>query len=126
VCSAYFCLYKSVILIFIDAVAAIELGSALADLRIKDSGHEDVHANEQLSGDVLASARGHRIEVQTSPTREIALCDGALVSHHTGAIDRDVVCGLLTECLRDVSFVLFTLYLLHACYRVSNFHLFSN
>jgi hypothetical protein len=43
------------------------------------------------------------------PTK-IAMCDVALVSRRTGAVDRDAVCGLLTECLQDVGSVLLTLY----------------
>jgi hypothetical protein len=79
-----------------------------------------------VNGGGSASARDSPDEVETAPTRDITVCDVALVSRRTGAIDYDVVCGLLTECLQDVSFVTFALHLLIAYYLVSNFHLFLN
>jgi hypothetical protein len=56
------------------------------------------------------------VEVETTPTHEIIVCDVALVSRCTMAIDRNAICNLLMECLQDVNFVPFTLYLLRACY----------
>jgi hypothetical protein len=50
-----FRLYKVVILIFVYAAVVIEPGSASADACMKDSGHEDVHANEKLITDGLAA-----------------------------------------------------------------------
>jgi hypothetical protein len=111
-----FHLYKVVILMFLDAAAMIELGSPSTDGSVKDSGHEDIHADEQLSADGSASARDPWVEVGTAPTHEVTMCDVALVSRRTRAIDRDVVYGLLTECLQDVSFVPFALYLFCTCY----------
>jgi hypothetical protein len=87
------------ILIFIVAAAVVELELASVDAHMKDSGRGDVHADEQLTVDGSASTRDPLVEVETAPTREITVCDVALVSRHTGAIDRDAVCGLLTECL---------------------------
>jgi hypothetical protein len=55
-CGVYFCLYKAIILIFIDAASAIESGSASTDAHAKDLGHKDVHADEQLGADGSASA----------------------------------------------------------------------
>jgi hypothetical protein len=51
-----FHLYKAVILMFIDAAAVIESESASVDMHAKDSGYEDVHADEQILVDCLASA----------------------------------------------------------------------
>jgi hypothetical protein len=51
-----FCLYKVVIFIFIDAIAVVDPGLALANARMKDLGHEDVDANETLTADGLAYA----------------------------------------------------------------------
>jgi hypothetical protein len=56
------------------------------------------------------------VEFETAPTRDITVCDVALMSRRTGAINRDVVYGLLMECLQDVRFVPFVLHLLAACY----------
>jgi hypothetical protein len=51
-----FHLYKAVILMFIDAAAVIESESASVDMHAKDSGYEDVYADEQILVDCLASA----------------------------------------------------------------------
>jgi hypothetical protein len=111
-----FCLYKAIILIFIVAVVVIKPGSASADVRAKDSEHEDVHADEQLPTNGSTSARDPCVENETAPTHKITVCDVALVSCRTGAIDHDAVYDLLIECLQDVSFVPLMLYLLRACY----------
>jgi hypothetical protein len=37
------------------------------------------------------------------------------VSGHTGTVNRDVICGLLAECLQDVSSVMFTMPYLFVC-----------
>jgi uncharacterized protein YcfL len=116
----FFVYIKVVILIFINAAAMVELGLVSAHAHVKGSGREDIHV------DGSASARDPPVEFETAPTHEITVCDVALVSCRTGAIDHDDVYDLLMECLQDVCFVLFVLYLLAACYSVSNFHLFSN
>jgi hypothetical protein len=74
-----------------------------------------------VTGGGLASARDPLVGVQTAPTCDITMCAVVLVSRCTGAIDRDVVCDLLIECLQDVSFVTLALHLLVTCYLVSNF-----
>jgi hypothetical protein len=52
----FFCLYNVVILIFIDASAMLGPGLASGDACLKDSGHEDVHTEEQLTTDGSATA----------------------------------------------------------------------
>jgi hypothetical protein len=99
-----------VIFIFTDAAVVIELGSASPSVRVPDSGPEGIHAEEPLPTDDLASARYQLVEAKTGPSHKIAMCDVALVSRRTGAVDRDAVCSLLTECLQDVGSVLLTLY----------------
>jgi hypothetical protein len=56
------------------------------------------------------------IEVEAALTRETSMQDLALALGHGGTINRDVVCGLLTECLQDVSYaVLVMSYLFVHC-----------
>jgi hypothetical protein len=94
-----FHLYKAVILIFINAAVVVELGLASAYVCAKDTEREDVHADEQLTVDATGSMRDLLVEVETTFAPKITMCDVVLVSRHTGAIDCDAVCGLLTEFL---------------------------
>jgi hypothetical protein len=50
--------------------------------------------------------------------------DIALVSRRGGTINHDAVCGLLTECLQDVSFAVLAMSNLFACCLVFNFSCF--
>jgi hypothetical protein len=82
-------------------------------------GQEGVHVDEQLTGDGSTSVQDPPVEVALN--RDFTVCDVALVSCHTRAIDRDVVCSLLMKCLQDVSFISLVLHLLVVYYLVSNF-----
>jgi hypothetical protein len=62
-----------------------------------------------VSGVGSASAQDALVK---SHTGEANVCDIALVSGRIGAINHDVVCGLLTECLQDVSSTVLTLHLM--------------
>jgi hypothetical protein len=72
---------------------------ALANAGAKGSGRRGVHVDEQVAGGCSASARDPPVEVETALTHDIIVCDVSLVSCCTGAIDRDAVYSLLTECL---------------------------
>jgi hypothetical protein len=50
--------------------------------------------------------------------------DIALVSRRAGTIDRDAICGLLLECLQDVSSNALVLRTFAICYLVLNSRLF--
>jgi hypothetical protein len=52
------------------------------------------------------------------------MLDIALVSRCAGTIDRDVVCGVLTECLQDVSSNAFVMHTFVICYFILNPRLF--
>jgi hypothetical protein len=52
--------------------------------------------------------------VEDALTRKISVLDIALASRHRGAINYDAVCGLLTECLQDVSSTIFAVFCLFA------------
>jgi hypothetical protein len=77
-------------------------------------------------GNGSISASDPHVAIKTVLRCYITVCDVVLVSRHTRAIDRDVVCGLLNECLQDVSFVAFPLLLLVTYYLVSDFLLLLN
>jgi hypothetical protein len=106
------------------AAAVVKPVRALANAGTKDLGHGSAHVDEQVTSGDSTSARNPPVEVDTTLTRDITVCDIALASRYTGAINRDAIWSLLTECLQDVSFVLFTLHLLVAYYLVSKFCLF--
>jgi hypothetical protein len=74
----------------------------------KGTGHEDVCVQKPL------------IDVG-----EIIICEGGmidvvLVSRRGGAIERNDLCGLLTDCLQDVRFAI--LVVLHLFALLLNFH----
>jgi hypothetical protein len=98
--------------------------SASADMT--DSGREGIHIDELVTGHGSASTETSLVEVETTLTRDITMCNVALVSCHTGAIDHNAVYGLLIECLQDVNLIPFALHRLVVCYLESNFRLFSN
>jgi hypothetical protein len=72
---------------------------ALADAGAKDSVHGGVDVDEQVTGVRSASAQDPPVQVETAYTHEASMLDIALVSGCTRAINCDVVCSLLTECL---------------------------
>jgi hypothetical protein len=103
---------KAVILTFVLACAIVKPMVDLADVGAKDSGRGGAHVDVQVTGVVSTSMRDPPVQAETIHTREASVCDIALVSGHTGAIDRDAVYGLLTDCLQDVSSIVFTLHLM--------------
>jgi hypothetical protein len=64
------------------------------------------------------------VQVKASQAHRASVLDIALVLGHTGTVDRDVVCGLLMECLQDVSSNALVLRIFVACYLVLNSRLF--
>jgi hypothetical protein len=76
-----------------------------------------------MTGGDSALTRDPPVGVETTSSHDITVCDVALVSHCTGTIDRDAVCGMLIECSQDVTFVVFTLHLLVIYYLVFYFRL---
>jgi hypothetical protein len=71
-------------------------------------GGEDVHTTES------PSSREPPIEVEAALTHETGVLDIALASGRGGTINRNVVCGFLTECLQDLSFAILTMFYLFA------------
>jgi hypothetical protein len=51
--------------------------------------------------------------------------DVALTSRRGGAIERDDLCGILADCLQDVSFASAVLAMLYFCYTVGFLFLFT-
>jgi hypothetical protein len=66
-------------------------------------GHGGVPTAERTSCAESPSAREPLVDVEAAHTCEVRVLDIALVSGHTGTVNHDVVCGLLTRCLQDVS-----------------------
>jgi hypothetical protein len=64
------------------------------------------------------------VQIETTHTRKASMLDIALVSGRTWIIDHDVVCGLVTYYLQDVSSIVFALHPLAVYYLASNFRLF--
>jgi hypothetical protein len=93
-------------------VAAPSAGAA------KDLGGEDVRTTES------PSSREPPIEVEAALTRETSMLDIALASGRGGSISHEAVCGLLTECLQDVSFAILTMSYLFSCCYVFTFSCF--
>jgi hypothetical protein len=85
--------------------------AAPVDTGVKDSRHRGVHVDEQVTGVGSASARDPPDQAETTDTCEASVSDTALVSGRTRAIHHDGVYSLLTECLQDVSSIVFTLHL---------------
>jgi hypothetical protein len=93
-------------LTFVLARAIIKPVVALADTDVKDSGCRGPGVSEQVTGGGLASTQDPPIGDDSVSTHNIAVCDVALVLRQTRAINCDAICGLLMECLQDVSFLL--------------------
>jgi hypothetical protein len=82
--------------------------AALSASAAKDLGVEDVHTTES------PSSREPPIEIEAALTRETSMLDIALALGRRGTINHDAVCGLLTECLQDVSFAILAMSYLFA------------
>jgi hypothetical protein len=74
----------------------------------KDSGSRGAHTDEQVGGAVFASAQDPPVQVETSPGPKGGVLDVMLLEH-PGVVDGGNVCGLLTECLQDVSLTVLVL-----------------
>jgi hypothetical protein len=98
-------------LTFVLAGAIVRPMAAPVDTGVKDSGHGGVHVDEQVTGVGSTSARDPPDQAETTDTRDASVCDIALMSGRTRAIHHDGVYSLLTECLQDVSSIVFTLHL---------------
>jgi hypothetical protein len=61
---------------------------------------------------------------ETATPHDTSVLDIALVSGHAGTINHDYVCGLLAECLRNVSSAILIMPYLVVCCWVSNVSLF--
>jgi hypothetical protein len=105
-------------LTFVFAPAEFQLAGASADVVAKESGHEEVHAAKS------PSPREPPTDIEIATPRDTSVLDIVLVSGHAGTVDRDVVCGLLTKCLRDVSSAMFVMPYLVICCWVFNVSLF--
>jgi hypothetical protein len=95
-----------------------------ADSGTKDLRCGDVCVAKQVSGVKSASARDPPVQAETTHTREASVLDIALVLGHTGTINRNAVCCLLTECLQDVCCAIFASCPLVAYCLASNVPLF--
>jgi hypothetical protein len=75
----------------------------------KGSECKDVHSTESpLSREPPAETEG-------LATHEASMLDIAVASRRRGTITQDAVCGLLTECLQDVSSTILVMPYLFAC-----------
>jgi hypothetical protein len=98
-------------LTFVFAAAEFQLAGASADVITKESGCEEVHATKSPSSqEPLAN-----IEITTP--RDTSVLDIALLPGHAWTVYRDAICGLLVECLQDVSSAMFVMpYLVTCCW----------
>jgi hypothetical protein len=101
----------AVLLTFVLAGAIVKPVVASFNVGAKDSGHGGAHVDAQVTGVVSAFTQDPPVQSETIHTHEASVCDIALVSGRTGAVNHDTVCSLLTECLQDVSSIVFTLHL---------------
>jgi hypothetical protein len=111
-------------LTFVLARVVIKPVVAPTDTGVKDSRRGGVYVDEHVIDVECASVRDPPIQIETTDTHEANVLDVVLVSGCTRTIDGDCVCGLLTECLQDVSSIAFTLHPLVVYYLASNFRLF--
>jgi hypothetical protein len=81
-------------------------------------GSEEVYAAKS------PLSRESPVDPETATPCDTSMLDITLVSGHVGTITCDAVCGLLAECLQDVSSVVFVMPYLFSCYWIFNFFLF--
>jgi hypothetical protein len=75
---------------------------------------------------VSVEGSGHRgacvdrplVDVGGIIVHEGGVVDVVLASRHGGAVERDELCGVLTDCLQDVKFTVPTLLCLLFCHRI--------
>jgi hypothetical protein len=87
---------------------------ALSNVVAKGLGRDDVH----ITGP--PSSREPPTDVEATLGRKSGVLDIALVSRRRGTISHNTVCGLLDECLQDVSSAILALSYLVVCYKASN------
>jgi hypothetical protein len=90
-------------LTFVPVVAKVQSVVASANAGIKASGCGDVLVVERVTGAESPSAREPPVQVETTHIRDASMLDIVLVSRRNKTVNRDAVCGLLMECLHDVS-----------------------
>jgi hypothetical protein len=73
--------------------------AALTDVGKENMGQGGAHVDEQMTSGDSAFAWDPPVEAEITPSHDITVCDVALMSRRTGAIDHGAICGLLTECL---------------------------
>jgi hypothetical protein len=96
---------------FVLVGAIVKSVVALADVDVMDSRRGGAHVDVQVTGVVSTSVRDPPVQAETIHTHVASVCDIPLVSGCTGVVDRDAVYDRLTECLQDVSSIVFTLHL---------------
>jgi hypothetical protein len=90
-------------LTFVLAAADFQLAGASTDADAKESGWEEVHATKS------PLLQEPPFDIETATPHDTSVLDIALVSGHTGTVTRDDICGLLAECLQDVSSAMLTI-----------------
>jgi hypothetical protein len=80
----------------------------------KGSGHEDVHVQKPS------------IDVEEIIVHEGGMIDVVLASRHRGAIERNDLCCLLTDCLQEVRFTILAVLRLLSLLLNFDFSLFCN
>jgi hypothetical protein len=108
----------SLYLAFVLVAANFKLSGASTDAGAKESGREEVHATQS------PTSRESPADTETATPRDTSVLDIALVSGQAETINRDVVCGLLAECLQDVSSTMLVMPYLVVYYWVFNVSLF--
>jgi hypothetical protein len=69
-------------------------------------------------------SRESPVDPETATPCDTSVLDIVLVLGHVGIITYDAICGLLAECLQDVSSAVFVMPYLFSCYWIFNFFLF--
>jgi hypothetical protein len=70
----------------------------------KGLGRGGAHGNEQVADVVFASTQDPPVQAEASHSPKVGALDITL-PRHVVVIDHGNACGLLVECLQDVSFV---------------------
>jgi hypothetical protein len=108
----------SLYLTFVLAAADFQLVGISTNASAKESGHEEVHAAKS------PSSREPPADIETATPHDTSMLDIALVSGCAGTVNHDAICGLLAECLLDVSCAMFMMLYLVVCCWVFNIFLF--
>jgi hypothetical protein len=87
----------SLYLTFVLSFSGFRLVGMSMKIGAKESGREEVYATKSLS------SREPPDDSETATPQDTSVLDIALVSRRTRVINHDSVCGMLTECLQDVS-----------------------